>query len=68
MLHIAESGAENNKSTGVDFISALLLPSKNSSPLPLFRDVMPAPRISKCETCQRQHLGHSGPSLQSVLI
>ncbi|GEM_PF-3027680 len=33
MLHIAESGAENNKSTGVDFISALLLPSKNSTPV-----------------------------------
>jgi hypothetical protein len=30
MLHIAESSAENNKikGTGVDFISALLLPSK----------------------------------------
>lgn len=30
MLHIAESSAENNKikDTGVDFISALLLPSK----------------------------------------
>jgi hypothetical protein len=43
MLHIAESGAENNKGTVVDFISALLLPSKNSTPVPLLRNVMPAP-------------------------
>ena len=28
MLHIAESSAENNKGTGVDFISVWLLPSK----------------------------------------
>jgi hypothetical protein len=62
MLHIAVSSAENNKikGIGVDFISTLLLPSKNSTPVPLVRYVMPAPKISKCETCQRQHLGHTG--------